>query len=236
MYIGVFAMRYGSKPDGHDLSMTHLEYEEAQRLELPSLIYILDEKRQPILPQYVETGPGAEQLRRLKEFLCKRHTVSFFTTPDDLASRVLRDFPPVLQSIGAEMTGHLPEEPVADVNGVLRKFKLLPKRVAGTEIDIEFKAPDEWYPVDPETCVALRIAAGESIQCRITFDETSRRVYASGEVAEELIGVPEGEMIAVRARLAYGTGTHTEWNGNDGYFSEAVQYHGLVITHLKAPS
>ncbi len=36
IYIGIFAMRYGSVPDDHDLSMTHLEYEEAQRRSLPS--------------------------------------------------------------------------------------------------------------------------------------------------------------------------------------------------------
>src|SRR6266700_4786053 len=49
VYIGIFAMRYGSIPDGYDRSMTHLEYDEAQRLELPSLIYIIDEENQPIL-------------------------------------------------------------------------------------------------------------------------------------------------------------------------------------------
>jgi hypothetical protein len=59
-------MRYGSIPDGYDRSMTHLEYDEAQRLELPSLIYMIDEDNQPLLPKYVETGPGAEKLRAFK--------------------------------------------------------------------------------------------------------------------------------------------------------------------------
>ena len=69
VYLGLFAMRYSSIPDGYDRSMTHLEYDEAQRLELPSLIYIIDEENQPILPKHVETGPGAEKLRELKERL-----------------------------------------------------------------------------------------------------------------------------------------------------------------------
>src|ERR1700720_4678285 len=43
LYIGVPGMRYGSVPDGYDKSMTHLEYDEAQRLKLPSLIYILND-------------------------------------------------------------------------------------------------------------------------------------------------------------------------------------------------
>jgi len=43
LYVGVFGMRYGSIPDGHDKSMTNIEYDEAQRLGLPSLIYLLNE-------------------------------------------------------------------------------------------------------------------------------------------------------------------------------------------------
>jgi hypothetical protein len=39
LYVGIFGMRYGSVPDGYDKSMTHIEYDEAQRLSLPSLIY-----------------------------------------------------------------------------------------------------------------------------------------------------------------------------------------------------
>src|SRR5258706_11546912 len=73
VYIGIFGMRYGSVPEGYELSMIHLEYEEAQRCKLFSLIYILDENAQPILPKHVETGSGAEALRRLKDQLKKRH-------------------------------------------------------------------------------------------------------------------------------------------------------------------
>lgn len=56
VYIGIFGMRYGSIPDGYERSMTHLEYDEAQRAQLPSLIYLIDEKHQPVLPVHVETG------------------------------------------------------------------------------------------------------------------------------------------------------------------------------------
>lgn len=57
VYIGIFGMRYGSVPDGYDRSMTHLEYEEAQRQSLPSLVYLIDDQNQPVLPRFVETGP-----------------------------------------------------------------------------------------------------------------------------------------------------------------------------------
>jgi len=41
VYIGIFGMRYGSIPDDSDRSMTHLEYDEAQHLELPSQALII---------------------------------------------------------------------------------------------------------------------------------------------------------------------------------------------------
>ena|SRR2546427_4637978 len=41
LYVGIFAMRYGTIDLDTGKSLTHLEYEEAQRLSLPSLIYLL---------------------------------------------------------------------------------------------------------------------------------------------------------------------------------------------------
>tara|TARA_Y100000294_G_scaffold173756_1_gene190525 strand:- start:2139 stop:2681 length:543 start_codon:yes stop_codon:yes gene_type:complete len=97
IYIGIFGMRYGTIPDGYDKSMTHLEYEEAQNQNSPSLIYIIDEDNQPILPKYVEKGEGSERLFKLKQELKKKHVVSFYTTEDNLASKILHDLPPVLE-------------------------------------------------------------------------------------------------------------------------------------------
>ena len=99
LYVGVFGMRYGSVPDGHDKSMTHIEYDEAQKLKLPSLIYILNENY-PIPPKDFETGVGAEKLQALKEQLKKRHTISFFTTPEDLQARITHDVPAQLEQMG----------------------------------------------------------------------------------------------------------------------------------------
>ena len=102
LYVGIFGMRYGTIPDGHDRSMTHIEYDEAQRLSLPSLIYILNEDH-PIPAKDVETGPGAETLQALKDLLKKRHTVSFFTTPEDLQARIMHDVPAQLSQMGVKI-------------------------------------------------------------------------------------------------------------------------------------
>lgn len=100
VYIGVFGMRYGSIPPGYSKSMTHLEYDEAQYIKLPSLIYIIDEESQPILPKHVETGPGAEKLSELKKTLKENHLVSSFTTEEDLATRISQDLPELLKDMG----------------------------------------------------------------------------------------------------------------------------------------
>jgi hypothetical protein len=106
LYVGIFGMRYGTVPEGYDKSMTHLEYDEAQSLALPSLIYILDGD-QPISTKDVETGPGADKLQALKEHLKKRHVVSFFTTPEDLQARIVHDVPTQLEHMGVEVTDQL---------------------------------------------------------------------------------------------------------------------------------
>ena len=99
LYIGIFAMRYGSVETETGKSMTQLELEEAVRLKLPILIYMLDEGKQPLLPKYVDTGHSAERLKALKEDLKRKFVVSFFTTPEDLAKRVSQDVPQLLNGI-----------------------------------------------------------------------------------------------------------------------------------------
>lgn len=91
IYIGIFGMRYGSIPKGYQQSMTELEYEEAQYLKLPSLVYILDEENQPVLTKHIDVGEKAEKLIKLKTKLQSTHIVSHFTTEDDLSARVSRD-------------------------------------------------------------------------------------------------------------------------------------------------
>jgi hypothetical protein len=103
VYVGIFGMRYGSIDTATGKSLTHLEYDEAQRIGLPSLIYLLDEDRQPVLPKFVETGDGAVKLQELKALLCSQHVVTAFTTPEDLASKLIGDLPPLASRSGFEV-------------------------------------------------------------------------------------------------------------------------------------
>ena len=53
-----------------------------------------------MLPKFFDTGEKAERLKGLKDELKKKHTVSFFTTSEDLAKRITQDLPPLLKDIG----------------------------------------------------------------------------------------------------------------------------------------
>jgi len=102
-YVGVFSMRYGSVDPETGKSFTHLEYEEAQLCKLPSLIYLIDEERQPVLPKNIDFAEPGEKLLALKSELRKRHVVSFFTTPEDLAVRVSQDLPALARRLGSDV-------------------------------------------------------------------------------------------------------------------------------------
>jgi hypothetical protein len=233
-YIGIFGMRYGTVPDRYDLSMTHLEYDEAQRQGLPSLIYILDEENQPILPKYVETGPGAEKLRVLKEQLKKYHTVSFFTTPESLRARILYDVPTLLAERGEEVS-EKPDflESSSDIQ-VLQQFKLLPKIFAGRQVIIEFVKDGAFRAADADECTALGLEIGASVLKWVKLSTGSLfYVAAEQDIAIALCQWPNGRTIRARAGTTFGTYLHVDWT-EDGPISSPQMESGLVVKEILA--
>lgn len=88
LYVGIFAHRYGYVPDGHDRSVTEMEYDRARARGLPCLIYFMHEDHS-LKASDVETGRGAEKLQRFKERLATSHVAGFFKSPDDLRAQIL---------------------------------------------------------------------------------------------------------------------------------------------------
>ena len=91
-------MRYGAIDLNTGKSMTHLEYEEAQIVNLPSLVYFLDENKHPVLPIHVETGESADKLKQFKNILQQNHVINYFCSAEDLAAKVTQD---LVRLIGA---------------------------------------------------------------------------------------------------------------------------------------
>ena len=189
--------------------MTHLEYEQAQRHKLPSLVYILDEDNQPVLPKFVETGPGAESLRNLKAALLKTHTVSFFTSPENLASKVLHDVPLLLKEVGKEVSGD-PDAAQGDSAEIMARFAMLPQRYRGQEIVFEYSVAS-LRRLGPNECEAMGLPFGATVYDGARVYEEYLNLYASDDLAERLLDVPKGSIVTVRGVTAYGTSKELEW-------------------------
>jgi serine/threonine-protein kinase len=86
-YVGIFAWRYGFIPEGYDKSITHLEYEAAQKAGIPCLLFILDDNA-PWPVKYVTTGEERNKIDNLRDKLKNQRIVSFFKNADELSGLV----------------------------------------------------------------------------------------------------------------------------------------------------
>lgn len=92
-------MRYGFTDATSGKSLTQLEYEEAQAIRLPSLVYLIDEDLHLLPPKHVEVGESALKLQDLKRTLKKKHVVNFFSSPEDLTAKVTQDLVKLLGAV-----------------------------------------------------------------------------------------------------------------------------------------
>jgi hypothetical protein len=69
--------------------VTEAEYNRALELSTPRLIFLMSDKH-PVMPADVETGDGAEKLKKFKERLQKDRVVGFFDSADDLKAKVIQ--------------------------------------------------------------------------------------------------------------------------------------------------
>lgn len=101
VYVGLFAWRYGFVPKDDNpgrLAITELEYRQALKCGKTCLIFLLDETT-PWPPGNFDsqTGEGShgKSIQRLRKELAERHTVMYFTSPDDLASALSASLVPL---------------------------------------------------------------------------------------------------------------------------------------------
>lgn len=84
--VGIYAYRYGTVPKGSKLSVTEQEYLHATSKKIPILVFVVnDDYDWP--PKKMD-----ESLTKIKKFKAKatsEHTPEYFTSPDNLASRVV---------------------------------------------------------------------------------------------------------------------------------------------------
>src|SRR5260370_36665343 len=67
LYIGIFAWRYGHKPEASDTSITEMEFNRAVERGIPILVFVIH-KEHPLTIEMVETDKDAQRkLAELKE-------------------------------------------------------------------------------------------------------------------------------------------------------------------------
>ncbi|MEV7330171.1 HEAT repeat domain-containing protein [Micromonospora sp. NPDC093244] len=88
VYIGLFAWRYGFIPEGHQHSITELEYRAAGAAGIPRLIFLLREDA-PWPPTLMDLGnPAQDRIRALRSELATAHVCEFFSSAQDLRPAV----------------------------------------------------------------------------------------------------------------------------------------------------
>ncbi len=105
VYVGIFAWRYGHIPKAYDASetlpqevapgetsITEAEYHAAASVGIPTLIFLLSDS-EPWIPASMDahTGDGdsGRRISALRATFSEKHMVGFFTTPENLANRVM---------------------------------------------------------------------------------------------------------------------------------------------------
>ena len=96
-YVGIFAWRYGFKPEGYDKSITHLEYEAAKNAGIPCLIFLLEEGAEWSDRYRDADSSSIEQFRTSLENQSLRST---FENLDTLDARVTASLSLQLQKRG----------------------------------------------------------------------------------------------------------------------------------------
>jgi len=82
IYVGIFAQRYGS-------GITEAEYRRAKKKGIPLLIYFKDDSVLVKPPDREEDPERMAYLEALKQELKRSHAITFFSSPDDLAIKVV---------------------------------------------------------------------------------------------------------------------------------------------------
>lgn len=143
IYIGIFGMRYGTIDKNSGKSLTQLEYEEARAVNLPCLIYLLDENNHPILPKFVDTGSSAELLKDLKSSLKHSHVVNLFISPENLAEKITNDLSQLINSLSKTPSAQVLSQ---IANNTVKRYPLSQPRFEfvkeNTKTYFDYKIPD----------------------------------------------------------------------------------------------
>ena len=210
VYVGIIAFRLGSVDPQTAKSFTQLEYEPARELGKEILIYLADEDARVFSYSDIDVDPlHRERLNAFKSILRERHTIDTFSSPDDLAEKLKRDFAKQLQ----------PKEPPDDESeaefdksrSIVQRFMLLPKTVVGREIRLRVAFYWEVFPAARDLCKAFNLQYGYTIGSYMRIQKPEgpdlkrfHEIYASAQNVGRFLALTEGKKpVDLYARLQF---------------------------------
>jgi O-acetyl-ADP-ribose deacetylase (regulator of RNase III) len=91
VYLGIFGVRYGSIDPVTSLSMTELEFREAEARQKPMLLYVIHDNAQVEVSQIEADPEGKRKLEALRAHLLRKYVPYKFRSVDDLGRQVFED-------------------------------------------------------------------------------------------------------------------------------------------------
>ncbi|MEA2941014.1 MAG: hypothetical protein QOD09_1543 [Bradyrhizobium sp.] len=152
VYLGIFAYRYGHVPDGHEISLTEMEYNRAVELEKPRFIFFIHEDH-PVTGKDFEAGAGATKLQTLKDRIGKARVAAFFRSPEDLRAHVIE----ALTTFSKELDTEKPIDAAATTAAQLHRRSSIP-------------TPPNPYVAHPYTLLQLRDLVGRQAEINALID------------------------------------------------------------------
>ncbi len=240
VFIGILGMRYGSIDEESELSYSQLEYNEAIKNNIPTLIYIIDENH-PIAPKNVDTGISAEKLSEFKKSLMKKHVVSFFTTPEDLGKKISQDLVETLstfEQIEVQQVLQSPEEELPFTE-IFKKYLLRPLKYVGMEGELFIKINSGFSgsTLKDEILREFALEVGDTISVegyvldenkKNLLSERSISLYAAADQADWLEHAKIGDTIRAKVKLAFCSFNEIAWYDSGKLLKES-SYLGLII-------
>lgn len=210
VYVGIIAFRLGSVEPETAKSFTQLEYERARDLGKEILIYLADEQLAKVHYSDIEVDPlQRERLAAFKSVLKERHTVGTFSSSDDLAEKLKRDFAKQLQPKEAPTEGA--EAEFNETLTMVRRFTLVPKTVIGREIRLQVTFYGRVFPVARGLCKAFNLQYGYTVgsRMRVRKPESAdmkrfHEIYASAQTVDRFLALAAGnDPVDLYARLQF---------------------------------
>jgi hypothetical protein len=237
VYVGIIAYRLGSIDPDTKRPFTVLEYEKAVEQKKEILIYIADDESASFPQSVVDKDTRLRQrLAAFKDKLRERHTVDTFSTPDDLAEKLSRDFKKRFSPIQETRSDDKPAEDVfAKTAKTLEEFRLIPKRYNGHQVRLVVSFYGSVFPANRKLCQHFNLDYGFTVGAYMRVVKPDNRaitsgfneMYATGNKVDALRTLIKAKEADLYAQLQFTpedvNGVHgeflgrTEYDGDDGY-------------------